>query len=77
MKKTQKLDWSAVNDNSSSVDAVVSLARGEYSFRECQGMVWCPDVKRLFRGLSRLTVRTARNKARAWCRREGFDYSRF
>jgi hypothetical protein len=70
---TARIDWSPVNDNSSSVDAVASLARGD-SMAECERMVWDPKVKAIFRKLRRLPVRKARELARGWCRRELLSY---
>lgn len=67
-----KLDWSSVQRNSSSVDAVLDFARGS-SLRRSRSLVWDPDTLRLFSGLARLPVATARQRARGWARRNTYS----
>ena len=70
----QKLDWSAVLDNSSSTDAIVFFAQG-HSLKYCLKLVHDRKVKKLLQQLGKLYTLQARAQARSWCTRNGYDYS--
>lgn len=73
-KDTVRLDWSSVDNNSSSIDAVVSFARG-MSLKKAEEYLWDPKAKALFRDLRKLPVKDARRRARMWMQRHGvMDY---
>jgi len=67
-----KLDWSSVENNSSSVDALLEFARGA-SLRATRKLVWDRDVSRLLGRLARLPASIARQRARGWAQRNKYD----
>lgn len=69
----QKLDWSAVLDNSSSTDAIVCFAQG-HSLKYCLKLVHDSNVKSLLYQLNAMKS-CGRTRARTWCARNGYDYS--
>lgn len=64
-----RIDWSPVEDNSSSLAAVIEFARGA-SLRYAKGLVWDPRMKRLLNRLGQLPVKQARARARAYMHRK-------
>lgn len=62
---TNRINWKPVNDNSSSIDAIIDFARGS-SIKKAMDSCWDPRVKSIFRSLKKLKVKTARRRARSW-----------
>jgi hypothetical protein len=62
---TKRINWNPVNDNSSSVEAVIDFARG-ISIEKAMDSCWDPRVKSIFRSLRKLKIKAARRRARRW-----------
>lgn len=63
-----RIDWSPVDNNSSSIDAVGEFADGA-SIKAASDLAWDPKVKAIFRSLGRLPVKVARKRAQTFVRR--------
>lgn len=70
-KKTKKINWSCLLENSSSIDAISEFANG-MSARKAIAFCWHKEAKSLFYSLERMGALKARKAAKRWLRKN-FD----
>jgi hypothetical protein len=70
-----QIDFDIFEQNSSSLDAIVSFAIGRLSFPALREEMWHPAAKAEVDKLRRRGRKKALAVVRQWCTRSGYDYS--